>query len=131
MTENQISEMFKLMTTAVTKLNEYDARFERLEKGQDELRQGQDELRQDVTSLRQDVTSLRQGQDELRQGQEAQGRKLDGFIEETRQNFVEVKNELRQTNRKVNRMAQDVMEVRAPINDLEDRIEILEEKQAA
>lgn len=96
MTENQINEMFKLMTTAVTKLNEYDARFERLETGQDELR-----------------------------------RDFSQFREETNQNFVEVKKELRQMNRKVNTLNQDMFEMRNDIKDLDERVEVLEEKEAA
>ena len=56
--------------------------------------------------------------------------KFDEFRDETRQSFVEVKKELRQMNRKVNVLTQDVFEVRTENKDLEDRIEVLEEKAA-
>lgn len=102
MTDNQFEQLFGLMTKAVSS----------------------------IQNLEIEVKELRQGQDELRQGQETQGRKLDDFIDETRQNFVEVKKEQRLTNRKVNMLNDEKLEVRAEIRDLEDRVEVLEEKQA-
>ena len=110
MSPNQVDEMFRLLTTAVTKLNEHDARFEKIE-------QGQAETRQDL---------------------ETQGRKLDDFIVETRQNFVEVKTEIKEVKEEVavlterfNNETKNVSILHGQQAVLKNRIIALEQKEAA
>jgi chromosome segregation ATPase len=110
MSPNQVDEMFRLLTGVVGSV-------QRLEQGQSEIRQ--------------DITELRHGQNELRLGQDAQGRKLDEFIDETRNNFSDVKRELRSVNRRVDLQNRDILQVRETHDEILERIEALEEKEAA
>lgn len=117
MTENQISEMFRMMTTVVTKIQVIESDIKSLKTGQDELRE--------------DVGSLKVGQDKLREGQEKLRKDFDEFRAETKANFTEVKRELKLMNRKVNILTEDVVEVRAETEDLIVRVEKIEERRTA
>ena len=138
MTDNQFDQIFGLLTKTVNGV-------QNLENEVQLLKQGQDELRQDVNSLKQDVSELKQGQSELRedvneikQGQDELRREFNEFRDETQQNFVEVKQELKHQNHKIELVTQDSMENRAVTKDIrewmvgiESRVEKLEEKRAA
>ena len=102
-TENQASEMFKLLTTAVTKINEFGERLERVEAKQDKLQQGQDELR----------------------------REFEIFREETRANFDKLNREAQLNERKLKIVTGEVLDANAKFDDLIERVERLEQKQAA
>ena len=102
-TEYQASEMFKLLTTAVTKINEFGERLERVEAKQDKLQQGQDELRRD----------------------------FEVFREETRANFDKLSSEVRFNERKLKIVTGEVLDANAKYDDLVERVEKLEQKQAA
>jgi uncharacterized coiled-coil DUF342 family protein len=124
MTDNQFNELFGLVTKAVNKLNIVEEKIDNLEKGQDELRRGQDELRQGQDELRQGQDELRQGQDELRQ-------EFHEFREETRSNFEKVSREISGQQRKIAYLAEQFLEIKAENKDLRERVEALEERNAA
>jgi predicted RNase H-like nuclease (RuvC/YqgF family) len=117
MTDNQFNELFGLVTKAVNKLNVVEEKIDNLEKGQEELRRGQDELRQ--------------GQDELRQGQDELRQEFHEFREETRSNFEKVSREISGQQRKIAYLAEQFLEIKAENKDLRERVEALEERNAA
>lgn len=116
-TNNQFEQLFGLVTKVVGSI-------QNLEKEVKELRQGQDELRRVQNEMLQRQDNLQQGQDELRG-------EFDAFRKETRQEFVEVKAELKKIGRQKEILTLDVMEARGEVREAMKRMDALEDKLAA
>lgn len=65
------------------------------------------------------------------QGLESLRTEFDANREETKQNFTDVKTELRFMNRKFEVYSDDMVEIRARMIDVEKRVDVLEDKDAA
>ena len=74
--------------------------------------------------LEKDVKELKQGQDDLRA-------EFNEFREETSENFNKLSREERIEVRKVKMLNNDALETKAKVEDLIERVEKIEEKQAA
>lgn len=96
MTENQISEMFRLMNTAIGKITN-------IEKDIAELKSDVSGLKGDVAELKSDVAELKQGQARLEAGQER------------------LEKEIQITNRALDRLAGESVRVQARVDALEQR----------
>jgi predicted RNase H-like nuclease (RuvC/YqgF family) len=110
MTENQFNEMFRMVSQTANKVQEIGRKIDSLEQGQAALQQGQ--------------AALQQGQDELRQ-------EFEDFREETQENFDRLGREERLEVRRFKTLTSDMVTTRAQIDDLTERVELLEERNAA
>ncbi len=96
MTENQTNEMFRLLTTAITKIESLETRVIGLENKFDESEEKNEKFRQ-----------------------------------ETKQNFEEVNQKLRFMNTRTEVLVDDLMQYKMRVKDVEKRVDILEQKDAA
>lgn len=96
MTENQTNEIFRLMTTAITKIDGLETKIDGLETKFDEAEEKNEEFRQ-----------------------------------ETKQNFEEVNQKLRFMNTRTEVLIDDLIQNKIRIKDVEKRVDILEQKDAA
>ena len=138
MTDNQFKEMFRMVSQTANKVQEIGIKIDNLEQGQTSLQQGQTSLQQGQTSLQQGQEALQQGQEALWQGQEALQRSHDElrqefeeFRGETRDNFERLGVEPGKQARVVKILTKDLTETRAQVDELNERVERLEHKDAA
>lgn len=124
MSPNQVDEMFRLLTTVVSTV-------QRIEQEQTEMRQDIAQLKKGQDDLQHGHEKLRQGQEELRQGQDDLRAEFNQFREETRESFNKLSGQERIEVRKVKMLNDDVLETKAKVEDLIERVEKIEEKQAA
>lgn len=103
MTDNQFNELFGLLTKAVNKLNEHDAKFEEIVSKQNE----HDAKFEIITSS------------------------LNDFRQETKTNFEKVSKEVGSQQRKISYLANQFLEIKAENEDLKERVAALEELNAA
>ena len=118
---NQLVDMFGKMIGTVTKINGDIT-----------------EMKGDINEIKIDVKRLDGKTDDIAREVLDLQKVHNEFKQETRQNFerveqnfVDVKSELRFMNRKSAVLANDVVEVRASINDVENRVDELKRKDAA
>ena len=151
MNENQIMEMFRILTNLTTDVTEIkltmarmEIRVSNLESGQTELAQGQANLEQGQAKLEQGQVKLEQGQVKLEQGlidltervntfETKFDRLHEDFTEfraETRKNFAEISNERKQDRRVVQMISNDLLDTKALVAEAFERIEKLEQKAA-
>ncbi len=102
MTGNQFQELSRLVTTAVTAINEVKA---------------------GVAEIKSNVKELTVRSDRAEQ-------KYDGFRAETNENFKDVRRELRSFHKRESNLDKEVSSVATDVEKLTERIEVLEKKAA-
>jgi chromosome segregation ATPase len=117
MTDNQFEQIFGLLTKAVNTLTEHDENFERIDenfKRIDENFERMDERFGRMEKIQNDMRT-----------------DLNDFREETRSNFEKVSKDIRGQERKISYLANQFLEIKAENKDLRERVEALEERNAA
>ena len=124
MTENQISELFRLMGVSIQKI-------ERLETGLREVNENlngfKQETRASIDDLKENLNEFKQ---ETRTSIEDLQENLVEFKQETKQSFTEVKQELRFMNRKIDVQTEDLMDTKVKVRDHEERLRDIEKEVA-
>ena len=110
MTDNQFNELFRLVSLTANKVQDVEKRLGNLEQGQ---------------------VALQQGQESLQQGQDALRREFEGFRDETRDNFERLGVEPGKQARVIKILSKDLTETRVHVEELDERVERLEHKEAA
>ncbi len=103
MTDNQFNELSRLVSLTANKVQDVEKRLGNLEQGQVALQQGQDALR----------------------------REFEGFRDETRDNFERLGVEPGKQARVIKILSKDLTETRVHVEELDERVERLEHKEAA
>ncbi len=103
MTDNQFNELSRLVSLTANKVQDVEKRLCNLEQGQVALQQGQDELRHE----------------------------FEGFRDETRDNFERLGVEPGKQARVIKILSKDLTETRVHVEELDERVERLEHKEAA
>lgn len=106
MTDNQFQEIFRLVTNAVTGINEVKA----------DLAETKAELKADVKNLSERVERVEE--------------KLDGFRQETNENFRTDRREMRAFDKRESSRNKEISQIALEVEDLTARVEILEQKAA-
>ncbi len=117
MTENQINEIFRLMNKAITKIDGLEIKVDGLEIKIDGL-----ETRFDGLETRFDGLETKFDEAEKRN---------ENFRQETKQSFDEINQKLRFMNTRAEVLIDDLMQNKIRVKDVEKRVDILEQKDAA
>lgn len=116
MTDNQFQELFRLVTNAVTTINETKSQLDRVET--------------DVAEVKLDVAEVKSDVKELTVRVERVEQKNDDFREETNENFRSDRRELRSYDKRESNQNKEISLVAMDIEDLTLRVEVLEKKAA-
>ena len=131
MTDNQFKEMFRMVSQTANKVQEIGIKIDNLEQGQTSLQQGQTSLQQGQEALQQGQEALWQGQEALQRSHDELRQEFEEFRGETRDNFERLGVEPGKQARVVKILTKDLTETRAQVDELNERVERLEHKDAA